>query len=188
MAAVFLAALAVVALTTGPVLATSKAAAVQTAAAKNQPDGWVRYYGYWDGYDNTWIPNPPVPKAYVGNNIYNTTGTHQTATFKFVGAALQGDLLAFQIVVQNDGTKSDRFKIKGPGSKYFRYFVGTTNITSAVKAGTYKTPLVAPGGTRVITVWAQPDAGGSRLIIATSVGNPTKKDAVKIVIKVSCGC
>jgi hypothetical protein len=171
------------------VLSALLASPAAAAATKYQPDGWVRYYAYWDGYDSTWIPNPPAPKAYIGNNIYNTTGNNQTVTKKFSGAPLQGDYFVFQVVFENDGTTSDRFKIKGPGSQYFRYYSGTTDITSAVNAGTYKTPLVAPGGTRVIAVWAQPDAGGSRLITATSVGQPTKKDAVKIVIKVSaCGC
>ena len=70
-----------------------------------------------------------------------------------------------------------------------KYFHGTTNITAAVVAGTYRTGSLAPGATYLIT--AKLPAGGSvtRLVTITSVADPTKKDAVKFGLKlVACSC
>ena len=89
--------------------------------------------------------------AFVGNNVYNTTGAGQSRT----GSAARGKTIAFGISIQNDGTSADRFKVKATGaaaSAYtVKYFHGTTNITAAVVAGTYKTPTLAPAATYLIT-------------------------------------
>lgn len=75
-----------------------------------------------------------------------------------------------------------------------RYFRGATNITSAVVAGTYRTPSLAPSETYLIkakvTIVSYDFAGGpKRLITISSVANSAIKDAVKFIFKLTtCGC
>jgi hypothetical protein len=70
-----------------------------------------------------------------------------------------------------------------------RYYRGTTDITTAVVAGTYKTTSIAKGSTFYITakvlVKSTATVGSSvtRLVTSTSVGNTAKKDAVKLIGK-----
>ena len=101
--------------------------------------------------------------------------------------------ITFGISIQNDGTTADSFKVKATGtaaSGYtVKYFRGTTDITAAVVAGTYKTTSLAPAATYLITakvtVKSTAAVGSSvtRLVTLTSVGNGTKKDAVKFIGK-----
>ncbi len=126
--------------------------------------------------------------SYVGNNLYNITGTSQSRT----GSALRGDSITFGISIQNDGT-DDRFLVKATGvasSAYnVKYFRGTTDITTAVLAGTYKTTSLAQGATYLITakvtVKSTATVGSSvtRLVTITSVGDNARKDAVKFTGK-----
>ena len=127
--------------------------------------------------------------AYVGNNVYNTTGSSQSRT----GSALRGHYVTFGISIQNDGTNADTFRVKATGTsttKYgVKYYRGTIDITSAVVAGTYSTSSLAVGSTFYITakvlVKSTATVGSSvtRLVTVTSVGNTTKKDAVKLTGK-----
>jgi hypothetical protein len=127
--------------------------------------------------------------AYVGNNIYNTTGAGQSRT----GQAARGSSITFGISIQNDGTNADRSKVKATGtatSAYaVKYFRGTTDITAAVVAGNYQTPSLAPGATYLITATVTVKSAAAvgsrvtRLVTLTSVGNSTKRDAVKFIGK-----
>ena len=127
--------------------------------------------------------------AFVGDNVYNTTGAGQSRT----GSAAKGKTITFGISIQNDGSGADRFKVKATGaaaSAYtVKYFHGTTDITAAVVAGSYLTPSLAPGATYLITarvtVKSTAAVGSSvtRLVTLTSVGNSVKKDAVKFTGK-----
>jgi hypothetical protein len=160
-----------------------------TAASK--PDGRIRLratgYPGGTGY-------PGKVKTYkgpfIGNNVYNTTGARQTDVEATYGAGVEGSYHIFDISIQNDGAHADKFKVKAPGTgTAVKYFHGTTAITAAVVAGTYRTTSLAPGTTYLIT--AKVPAGGSitRLVTITSVADPTKKDAVKFGLKfVACGC
>jgi hypothetical protein len=128
--------------------------------------------------------------AYIGDNIYNATGASQSKT----GSAKANRTITFQLSIQNDGAgSSDAFKLKATGaatSKFtVKYLKGSTDITAAVVAGTYTTAALAPGATVTITakvtVKASSAVGNSvtRLVTITSVGDGTKKDAVKLVGK-----
>jgi hypothetical protein len=127
--------------------------------------------------------------AYLGDNVYNTTGAGQAKT----GSALRGHSVSFGISIQNDGTAADRFKVKATGaatSKYtVKYYRGTTDITTKVVAGTYLTSSLAPGATWLITakvtVKSSATLGSSvtRLVTATSYASATKKDTVKLIGK-----
>ncbi len=124
----------------------------------------------------------------AGNNVYNTTGAGQTRT----GSAARGATITYGVSIQNDSTTSaDRFKVKATGAATSQYTVtylsGVTDITSAVVAGTYLTPFLAPGGSYLITVRVKVRSNAAvgssvaRLVTLTSVANPSKRDAVKLV-------
>ena len=127
--------------------------------------------------------------ALVGNNIYNTTGVNQSRT----GSATPGHSVTFGISIQNDGTGADRFKVKATGTALtgyvVKYFRGTTDISAAVVAGTYQTASLAPTATYLITATVTVKSGAAvgsnvtRLVTLTSIGNSTKKDAVKFIGK-----
>jgi hypothetical protein len=129
--------------------------------------------------------------SYAGNNVYNLTGLTQTKT----KSAARGSTITFGISLQNDATTgSDKFKVQAtnvtPGSGYtVTYFNGTTNITSAVVAGTWTSKSLAPGATQLIKAKVKVLSGAAvnsnvtRLLTITSVGDATKQDAVKFVGK-----
>ncbi len=164
-------------------VSASGSVGVHTSAVTHKPDGWIRYYRYHSTFGNYVDPSP-----WVGNNIYNTTGTNQTNKQPAAGAYEPGDFFEWQVTVQNDGA-ADRFKFRATGAgSTFTYRHGTTNITNAVVAGTFKTPSLASAGTYTITVRAL-IATGQRLITIKSVADPTKVDAVLAKVKYSsCGC
>jgi CSLREA domain-containing protein len=124
----------------------------------------------------------------VGNNVYNTTGVNQTRT----GSTTRGNTITFNISIQNDAG-SDRFKVLATGSATnnftITYFRNSTDITAAVVAGTYTTPVLAQGATFLISakvkVKSTATAGSSvtRLVTISSVADASKKDAVKLVGK-----
>lgn len=108
------------------------------------------------------------------------------------------------ISIQNDGSRGDRFKVSAPGARVTNdwrvgYLLVTgcrdhCPITSAVRAGTYRTPRLAPGEQYFIMAVLTARIGFSgnvrRLVTIKSVGDPTKEDAVKFVLKefTDCGC
>jgi hypothetical protein len=127
--------------------------------------------------------------AFTGDNVYNLTGTAQSRT----GSALRGHVLTFGISIQNDGTATDSFKVKATGTattKYtVKYYRGTTDITTKVVAGTYKTSTLAKGAAFLITAkvtvkWsATKGSSVTRLVTVTSVASTAQRDAVKLVGK-----
>jgi hypothetical protein len=128
--------------------------------------------------------------AFVGNNIYNTTGLNQSK----VGAKGLGKTITFGISVQNDlATTADSFKVLATGAVSamytVTYFHGATDITAAIVAGTYTTPSLAPGATFLITVrvkvrsTATKGSSTTRLVMITSAGDPSKQDAVSLTGK-----
>jgi len=137
----------------------------------------------------------PGNGPFVGNNVYNTTGARQTDTEDWYDTSGAGTYYVFEISIQNDGTQADRFKVKATGTPTtgwtVKYFHGTSNITTAVVAGTYQTSSLAPGATYLITAKLTIRTGGSvtRLVTITSAADATKKDAVKFGLKeVACAC
>jgi hypothetical protein len=150
------------------------------AAGTHKPDGWVRVQAF-HSYDGT---NTPQQGPWKGQNIYNTTAAHQKATATYGGALLQGDYFTFTANLQNDGSVSDRFKVHANGGHGLKYFHGSTNITAAVVAGTFKTTSLSPGSSYQIQIrgfW-------NSFMTITSVGDPSKADAVQTATQGTCGC
>ena len=90
--------------------------------------------------------------AFLGNNIYNATGSGQTRSVTSAAGARR----SFVVRVQNDGSGVDGIAFRGcsAGTGFtVRYFAGatsTTEITAPVVNGTYAVTGVAPGGTRAV--------------------------------------
>jgi len=152
----------------------------------------------------TSAPPPPVlqPDAqikasgdasYIGDDVYSSDGSGETRSIN-VKAGSSG---TFLINVQNDGSATDSFTLKGAGSsspfavKYYSGTSGGTDITSLVTAGTYKISSVTPTASQairmVVTVARKAASGISKgfLVTATSVADMTKQDAVKASVTVN---
>jgi hypothetical protein len=131
--------------------------------------------------------------AFAGNDVYTTTGAGQTRSV----TAARGTVRRFVVRVQNDGTVPDGFTVRGCsaaagfGVRYLAGTSGTTDITSAVVAGSYPVPPVAPAGSAtlrlVVTVGGAAARGAvlSCLVTATSTAEPTVADAVLARVTVS---
>ncbi len=151
--------------------ATGTSAIVISYEVTFQPDGWIRMGS----------------KPFAGNNVYNPTGLNQTRLAKPV----IGARVLFRIAVQNDGMIADRFDltVSGPAAPGYRirYYRGSNEITAAIVAGNYTTPMIAPGHRYVIEAWvkATSSAGpqAARLVTMTSVSDNTEVDSVKFVVR-----
>ena len=196
-AAVFVAALAS-AMFAGPIVA-SKGAGIQGASVTHKPDASIRvvksHYKptYEHGFNYDWNPQYFVWK---GVGVFNTTGLGQVAKADFQQNCCD-ETHTFSVSIRNDGNTSDRFKVHATGSGLtgwtVTYFRGTTNVTNAVRAGTFQTPLVAPGSQFLLKVrlsgkWQTETLAGSRLITVASSADPTKKDAVQLKLEQATWC
>jgi hypothetical protein len=127
-----------------------------TTTSGVRPDAWIRLCGARNGCTDHAI----APTPYKGNDIYNGTGLHQTAS----GKMEEGNYIFFWITFQNDGSQSDTFLVKGcAGNPVFevrQYAIGAWTrrryykpiiITPAVKNGTASFPL-PQGGKVAITL------------------------------------
>jgi hypothetical protein len=122
---------------------------------------------------------------FTGNAIYSSTAAGESRS-RFVTRRHTG---TFYVSIQNDGLVSATFTIKGTGGARgitVRYYRGATNVTTAVKAGTYSTGAVAARSSvtlkMVVTLAASTASSGSFLVKATSVSG-TPADAVKAIVK-----
>lgn len=125
--------------------------------------------------------------TFKGDGIYNANAKNQKLKIRGAG----GTTVTFQVSLQNDsGTNSDTFEVQGTGAANgdftVTYLQGSTDITRAVKRGTYVTPVAATGNDRKIKVRIRIKGSASageqlqRTITITSVGDPTKSDTVKV--------
>lgn len=124
----------------------------------------------------------------VGDDTYNTTGVDQTRR----GTAAIAGTVTYFVSVQNDALFAAASRLRGTAStNRFRvkYSADGTGITGAVVAGTYTTPVLAPGATitvkvRVTVLASAP--GGSSLdaaLTAKSDTDPSRRDTVRFVTR-----
>jgi hypothetical protein len=158
-------------------------------AAGNQTADYVAAYGLASAGQQK--PDGRIKKGtgtLIGNNVYNTTGLNQTRT----GSGSPGKTFTFTVSIQNDGTGAGKFYVRATGTAVagyaIKYFRGTTDITTAVNAGTYQTASIAVGSTfgvqAKVTIQAGAAIGSSvnRLVTVKSVADGSKVDAVKFVV------
>jgi hypothetical protein len=128
----------------------------------------------------------------VGEDVFNSTGNGQTRK----ATVAPGGSVTFKVLLQNDGVGPDSFTLKGDGNRAgvgtVRYLAGgTTDITSAVEAGTYVTPTLTPGQQIAIDMVITGDPSvtvaitGKWLLTARSVATPTLLDAVAAKVRVA---
>ena len=161
-------------------LALVSNAGVADAAARYQPDGRVRQPCHVEFED--------CAPEWFGGDIYNTTAGGQLAEW-YDCCGLEDGPVVFRIRIQNDGTRTDRFRLSATGRTEgykVKFLRGTTDITAAVKAGTYRTSWLAPSESLLVTAKVTRvdaccgDRTARRLTI-TSVSNPNKQDAIRFV-------
>ncbi|MBI3922583.1 MAG: hypothetical protein HY318_14265, partial [Armatimonadetes bacterium] len=149
----------------------------------------------------TLVPTPAKPDmmirgisdaAYVGNNVYNTTGSSQTKS----QSTTNGNTATYIVNLENDGNQVSTFTLTGPAGSSGWTFTYTlsdnTDITSQVtSAGGYTTAALAGGANQVFYVLVQPGvtvAGGSSrsiLVTAAPSTDATKKDTVMATTKLT---
>jgi hypothetical protein len=188
-------AVAMATMVTGPTLAAARVAGAQMVAATYRPDASIHALTshYVVGSEKfTWS----YGTAWFGVGVYNTTATNQVAAADWQRNCCN-EKHAFSIAIKNNGNASDHFKVKatgtGLGGWSITYFKGSTNITSAVVAGTYTTPSVSPGSEVVLTAKMSGVSGseifkGSRLVTVTSAADPAHKDAVRFQLHKATWC
>ncbi len=123
--------------------------------------------------------------TYVGDGVYNSTGTSQTQTLK----AAVGKTVSFKIRIENDGSDTDQYTLLGLGSGKgytVTYLLGTTDITADVVAGTYTTGIASAASkvyTLKVKVGKSATASRSLTLRATSGHVSTELDVVKAIVK-----
>jgi hypothetical protein len=76
-----------------------------------RPDAWIKLCG-----QSTGCTIDPPPHPWRGNNVYNTTGRHQTIRQSIDN----GEGVRYWILVQNDGAVDDTVTVQGcSGNRYF---------------------------------------------------------------------
>jgi hypothetical protein len=147
---------------------------VTIKASDQRPDGWISTASGW---------------GYVGNNVYNTTGAHQTKTLN----ARRAQYRDFHIRVYNDGNTTNTFTLKGSiavSGSTVRYYAGDTNVTTAMRSATgYRVTLKAGVYTPLrvrITVGSTAAIGSAKPATVTArwTGDGTRTDLVKAVVTV----
>ena len=127
--------------------------------------------------------------SYLGVGIVNTTGAGQTRS----ATTAAGKSATFDLKFVNAGTNSGRIAVKGCKSSTgftVQYLKGTTNVTTNVTAGTYKTATLAPGASQVLKlkIAVSPTATAGQIdtcaVTASSAGASTSKDVVKAKVQV----
>jgi len=121
---------------------------------------------------------------FLGNGVYSATAQGESKTIS-VPRGSSGVLFAN---IQNDGLTADDLKVGATGQATgftVHYFLGPTDVTSQVNAGTFSTGSLAPGASQtlkiVVHLAATTANQGSFLIKARSKPG-TQPDAVRATI------
>lgn len=125
----------------------------------------------------------PDGGSFVGAGQFPPTVQDLAAT---VGA---GTTSTFELRFENRGPQADRFLVKGSaGDPGFatRYLDGTTDVTSAVVAGSYEIRVLRAGSPHTLTlrIQAPPTAGAPTTVVVriTSTADPTRLDEVRAIV------
>jgi Matrixin len=149
------------------------------------------------GTDNGRQPDMQIGKtasSLIGDNVYDSSGSSQSKS----QSVPAGTAAKYALKVQNDGGTADMFKITGSKGgngwtvKYFDKPSGGNDITSKVTASAgWITSSLAAGASLELRVEVKPSSSAnakkSVTVLATSVNDGTRKDAVKAVTSKSSG-
>jgi hypothetical protein len=121
----------------------------------------------------------------AGNGVYDARGVGESKTI----SVRRGHTGTFFVDVQNDGLIAAAFTVVGTGSaKGFsvKYFNGTKNVTSAVRAGSFSTGTLARGGHLTLKMVVKVSANSVKtcsFLTKAKSGRARDDDAVKAKIK-----
>jgi hypothetical protein len=127
--------------------------------------------------------------SYLGAGVFNLTGAGQTRAT----TTAPGKSATFNLRLANAGSASDSIGVLGcTGSTAFKpqYFQGTTDVTSAVTAGSYNTGTLAVGAAKVLKlkIAVSSTAATGKVftcaVLASSHAVPSHRDVVKAKVKV----
>jgi hypothetical protein len=129
--------------------------------------------------------------GYIGNNVYNTTGSGQTISQKQV----RNKKRIFYVRVFNDAAGETELTLRGtnaPAGATLKYFLGTssTDISAAMRSPDGHQVTLDAGAFQLIRVEIKLKAsariGSSKSAKVTAIwdGNPILQDVVKAVVKV----
>jgi uncharacterized membrane protein len=147
--------------------ALSNSLNVAVDAARRRPDALIR----------------TGATSFVGDGVINATGQGQKRSAR----VRTGSKAVFTVRLQNDGNVADRLTLRAAaGTKAFTvvYRRGSSDISRAVVAGTFRTPSLAPGASTDITVVVTPTKRAkkgavlTRPVTTTSAGDSTRRDVV----------
>jgi hypothetical protein len=139
-----------------------------------QPDNWL-------------ATKITPPDDYVGNDTINIDGKGQTKSVKII----PNDSTLYYIKIQNDGSTTDSFQVKGTGSNgnwtvsYYDSTQAGNNITAALTGSGWLTKPLAPTAFKEIRLVVKagavtpPDTLKEVLVTSASTVDTTKRDAVK---------
>jgi hypothetical protein len=122
---------------------------------------------------------------FIGNNVYSSTGAGEARNV----TVTRGKSVVSYVKIQNDGLVAASFTIKGTGGARgitARYFRGPTNVTTAVRAGTYATGTIAARSSiivRVVVDVARSSASTGTVLTTARSQAGTPHDAVRVVVK-----
>lgn len=159
-----------------------------TGALQGTPDTAALVIRASDQRPDALIASQSDPR-FVGNNVYNVTGAHQTKT----AAARRTQTRSFPVLVTNDGNTSNTFVLRGTGSRpgaTVRYFTGYRDVTAEMRsAGGWRAPL-SPKGSHDLTVRITPRKSAkvssvqTATVSATWRGDGNRVDVVKARVRV----
>jgi len=124
--------------------------------------------------------------SYIGDNVYNSTGSGQTHA-QSVGL---GATATYQVYLSNDGNVPQKLRVTGPAGdsewtvRYLDYASGA-NLTAAVTGAGWLTPTLNPRATCRLRILVTPGSSASVgstfsvLLAGRSIVDATKMDAVK---------
>lgn len=130
-------------------------------------------------------------RPWVGNNAYTRAATSPFPQAAAV-IALAGQAASLRVSAQNDGDAAEALLIRGQGSTAtvtVAYFSGSTNVTARVVAGTYRTPVLAPGAEHQLrvsltpTTRATPYAELTRTVTVRSANSAVSDLVASIVLR-----
>ncbi len=124
---------------------TSRSLRYLVAASAHQPDAQLRRASGGD---------------WLGVHRYGTTRVTMPMSLRW--ASTSGSAY---VRIVNDGLSADTFSVKGTpsgGGFAVSYWYAGRNVTTAVRAGTFRTPSVAPGGSALLKVRAAVSGSGVR--------------------------
>ncbi|MDT4958059.1 MAG: hypothetical protein QOG07_3390 [Pseudonocardiales bacterium] len=122
---------------------------------------------------------------YVGNNVYSATGAGEGRSV----TVTRGHSVSSYIRVQNDGLVAASITVKGTGGATgiaAHYYRNGASLTTAVRAGTYVTPILAPQAyvvIQLVVTVARPSAATATITTTIRSQIGIAPDAVRVVVK-----